>query len=138
MDDIQNVLVLPGDQEEFTTMENSFETGGGSASDSSPQCAPNFTGGDWLGRLVPGDIAIRNSAQDFPVTLPQSWLYGKATLQQTGQCIGAELEVAMLCMQKRLGKVTVKFCHTADFAAAIDICYRCRVFALLVFSSHPC
>lgn len=37
--------------------------------------------------------------------LTQSWLDGQTTLQQAGQCIGAELQVAMLCMQKRLGKV---------------------------------
>lgn len=37
--------------------------------------------------------------------LPSAWLYGKTNLEHTGRCIGAELEVAMLCMQKRLEQV---------------------------------
>eukprot|EP00903_Cladosiphon_okamuranus_P007015 g6824.t1 len=45
--------------------------------------------------------------REFPIlphAVHQSWLNGHTTLQQAGQCIGAELEVTMLCMQKRLGK----------------------------------
>lgn len=49
-------------------------------------------------------LALPSGDEDFPV-VPKSWLYGHMTLQQTGQSIGAELEVAMLCMQKRLAKV---------------------------------
>lgn len=49
-------------------------------------------------------MALPSDGGDLPV-VPQSWLYGHTTLQQTGQSIGAELEVAMLCMQKRLAKV---------------------------------
>lgn len=49
-------------------------------------------------------MALPSDGEDLPV-VPQSWLYGHPTLQQTGQSIGAELEVAMLCMQKRLAKV---------------------------------
>ena len=49
-------------------------------------------------------MALPSDGEDSPV-VPQSWLYGHTTLQQTGQSIGAELEVAMLCMQKRLAKV---------------------------------
>lgn len=52
-----------------------------------------------------GRFVIPNEDQNFPNVVPRSWLNGQATLQETGRCIGAELEVALLCMQKRLGKV---------------------------------
>lgn len=38
--------------------------------------------------------------------IPQPWLHGNSSLKMIGQSICAELEVAILCMQKRLGKVT--------------------------------
>lgn len=46
-------------------------------------------------------------ASEFPdfQFVPRPWLYGHSTLTQTGQGICAELEVTMLCMQKRLAKV---------------------------------
>lgn len=64
------------------------------------EVGPNIAYGILPGRLVcPSDVSM------FPNAVHQSWLNGQTTLQQAGQCIGAELEVAMLCMQKRLGKV---------------------------------
>ena len=51
-----------------------------------------------------GEITIRPCHSH--VAMSQSWLYGRATLEETGRCIGAELEVAMLCMQRRLGQVS--------------------------------
>lgn len=65
-----------------------------------PQYAPHTAYDGLSGRLL-----IPSEAQISPNVVPQSWLNGQTTLQQAGQCIGAELEVAMLCMQKRLGKV---------------------------------
>lgn len=50
-------------------------------------------------------MTLPREVQDFPVAVPQSWLHGQASLQQARQCISAELEVAMLCMEKRLEKV---------------------------------
>lgn len=61
-------------------------------------------------RPVGAVIALHGHGEDHPAVVSQSWLYGHTTLQQTGQSIGAELEVAMLCMQKRLAKVKNMFC----------------------------
>lgn len=54
---------------------------------------------------LPGRLVFPSGVPVLPNAIHQSWLNGQTTLQQAGQCIGAELEVAMLCMQKRLGKV---------------------------------
>ena len=56
-------------------------------------------------RPVEAVVALPDDCENTPAAVSQSWLYGHTTLQQTGQSIGAELEVAMLCMQKRLAKV---------------------------------
>lgn len=66
--------------------------------------------------LFPSEVPV------FPNAIHQSWLNGQTTLQQAGQCIGAELEVAMLCMQKRLGKVIT-----------ILVCINCRRHVLYNF-----
>lgn len=62
--------------------------------------APNMAYSDLSGRLF-----IPDEAHVIPNAVPQSWINGQASLQEAGRCIGAELEVALLCMQKRLGKV---------------------------------
>lgn len=91
------------------------------------QKTSNAAGNGW-----PGSITQQNTAlpiEGFHVTVPQTWLYGQATLQQTGQSISAELEVAMLCMQKRLDQVR-------DFAV-----YRSGHTCLVVFfllATHYC
>lgn len=68
------------------------------------EASPFPNHGRLLRRPLGPIMALPSDDEDFPV-VPQSWLYGHTTLQQTGQSIGAELEVAMLCMQKRLAKV---------------------------------
>lgn len=45
--------------------------------------------------------------RDFQGTIQKPWLHGQTSLKKTGQIICAELEVAILFMQKQLGKVIV-------------------------------
>lgn len=95
------------------TTEHGVETG------RAPPYAPNIACDELSGHLL-----IPSEAQVFPNVVPRSWLNGQATLQETGRCIGAELEVALLCMQKRLGKVQCirviavqkMFWHCAEFS----------------------
>lgn len=51
------------------------------------------------------DINKTDTSHHPHTALPGAWLYGKTNLEHTGRCIRAELEVAMLCMQKRLEQV---------------------------------
>lgn len=67
--------------------------------------APNVGGSLKVVRPCQED-SRRTGRSHIPHTaLPSAWLYGKTNLEQTGRCIGAELEVTMLCMQKRLEQV---------------------------------
>eukprot|EP00752_Nemacystus_decipiens_P011302 g10044.t1 len=76
---------------------------------------PNIAYGTLPGRLVfPSEIPVFSNA------LYQSWLDGQTTLQQAGQCIGAELEVAMLCMQKRLGKEPIVYGEEGDITTVAN------------------
>lgn len=92
-----------GDQDSLTTMlEDTLKTGDTGELASMLKHAPNIT----AVALAPQGAAPPRDVPDFRMLAPQPWLYRHSTLQQTGRLIGAELEVAMLCMQKRLGKVS--------------------------------
>lgn len=71
-------------------------------SDPKPPCALHVPYGHVLGRRF-----VPNQAQDLPKMIPDWYLNGHASLQQAGQCIETELEVAMLYMQRRLDKVNL-------------------------------
>lgn len=66
-----------------------------------PRYAPGTTYNNFSRHLF-----ASSEAEELPNVTAQPWC--TTTLQETGRCIGAELEVAMLCMQKRLGKVKKK------------------------------
>lgn len=101
----EKAVVSAHDQREIVVGFNGTRTTeGGLESGPMPHYPPDIACGGLTGRLFhPSKDLV------FSRVLPQTWLDGQTTLHQVGQCIGAELEVAMLCMQKRLGKVrTVK------------------------------
>lgn len=80
--------------------ELAAELHGNLASESGKEFETSIAYDTLAGRLLfPSELPVFSNA------VHQSWLNGQTTLQQAGQCIGADLEVAMLCMQKRLGKV---------------------------------
>lgn len=81
-------------------LDDTLTTGGVMDMGALPLYTPNISCGEFSERLL-----VPSEAQIFPDMVQQSWLNGQATLQEAGRCIGAELEVTMLCMQKRLGKV---------------------------------
>ncbi|CAM9866058.1 unnamed protein product [Ectocarpus sp. 8 AP-2014] len=67
-----------------------------------PRYAPGTTYNDFSRHLF-----ASSEAEELPNVTAQLWC--TTTLQETGRCIGAELEVAMLCMQKRLGKQPIVY-----------------------------
>ncbi|CAM9898127.1 unnamed protein product [Ectocarpus sp. 4 AP-2014] len=64
--------------------------------------APGTTYNDFSRHLF-----ASSEADELLNVTSQPWC--TTTLQETGRCIGAELEVAMLCMQKRLGKQPIVY-----------------------------
>lgn len=95
MDGIQTPVVSAPER-----IELAAELDGNLTPEGGTEIDPNKSFGSLPGRLLfPSEVPV------FPNAIHQSWLNGQTTLQLAGQCIGAELEVAMLCMQKRLGKV---------------------------------
>ncbi|CAM9314821.1 unnamed protein product [Ectocarpus sp. 12 AP-2014] len=70
--------------------------------DPPPRYAPGTTYNDFSRHLF-----ASSEAEELPNVTAQPWC--TTTLQETGRCIGAELEVAMLCMQKRLGKQPIVY-----------------------------
>lgn len=92
-----------GDQDSLTTMlEDTLKTEDTGELVSMLKHAPNIS----VVALAPQGAAPPRGVPAFRKLASQPWLYRHSTLQQTGRLIGAELEVAMLCMQKRLGKVS--------------------------------
>ncbi|CBJ26306.1 expressed unknown protein [Ectocarpus siliculosus] len=67
-----------------------------------PRYAPGTTYNDFSRHLF-----ASSEAEELPNVAAQPWC--TTTLQETRRCIGAELEVAMLCMQKRLGKQPIVY-----------------------------
>lgn len=88
-----------------TTLEDALKTGNTDRLASTLKHALKLTASGWE-TLAQQDAAPPRDFPDLGLVVPQPWLYRYSTLQQTGRYIGAELEVAMLCMQKRLGKVS--------------------------------
>ncbi|CAM9097604.1 unnamed protein product [Ectocarpus fasciculatus] len=69
-----------------------------------PRYAPGTTYNDFSRHFF-----ASSEAAELPNVSVQPWCTSQTTLQETGQCIGAELEVVMLCMQKRLGKQPIVY-----------------------------
>jgi len=104
------------DRSEFVVgSDGTLTTECGLEIDPMPHNPPDITCGG-----LPGRLFLPTEDPAFSRAFPQSWLDGQTTLHQAGQCIGAELEIAMLCMQKRLGKVcTVKYKFQARCPARV-------------------
>lgn len=71
------------------------------------QPCPTLSGGKSAVHDEKWETTPYSHFRDSQAGIPQPWLYGQTSLKKTGQIICAELEVAILCMQKRLGKVII-------------------------------
>lgn len=91
-------------------IEVTAELDGTLATEGGTEVDPNACG------TLPGSLLFSREIPVLPDAIHQPWLNGQTTLQQASQCIGAELEIAMLCMQNRLSKVNLTIAFNVDNA----------------------
>lgn len=123
IDGTQTPMVSAPDRSELATeLDGPLSTEGGMDVD------PNIAYG-----TLPECLLFPSEVPVFPNAIHQSWLNGQTTLRQAGQCIRAELEVAMLCLQKRLGKVHVNRINCAHRTyRAVSKCRPCMLLPTMV------